>query len=188
MEQRFNLHKIETRKAENGDQTLSGYAAVFDSPSCDLGGFTEFVKRGAFKDTLKNDVQKALWNHISDHVLGSTRSGTLKLWEDETGLAFELKVPNTQAGRDVFESVSRGDVDGNSFGFNIEECEWDEKDAKNIRCNLTKVRLVEISPTPFPAYGDTSIGIRSAYEKYKKDVVPNYDNEKRKLQIMQMED
>ena len=34
--------------AEQESRTISGYAAVFDSNSEDLGGFTERIERGAF--------------------------------------------------------------------------------------------------------------------------------------------
>ncbi|EIQ76315.1 prohead protease, partial [Shigella flexneri 1235-66] len=50
-------------------------------------------------------------------LLGRTRSGTLKLEEDETGLRFELTPPDPSTGRDVIELVKRGDISGMSFGF-----------------------------------------------------------------------
>jgi hypothetical protein len=185
MEHRFITSKLEVRSEEERS-ILTGYAAVFNSPSLDLGGFTEYIRKGAFTKTLKNAHQKALFNHNSDFVLGSTKSGTLKLWEDEKGLKFELELPNTQTGRDLAESVRRGDIDGNSFGFNISKEEWDETDPKEVKRFLDEVNLFEISPTPFPAYPETELGFRTAYDKYKRSI-PNYEIRKRILQLMQME-
>ena len=39
-------------RADGDGSTLVGYAAMFDSPSEDLGGFTERIAPGAFKRTL----------------------------------------------------------------------------------------------------------------------------------------
>jgi HK97 family phage prohead protease len=165
MEKRFFNSTMEIR--EEGDQTvIRGYAAVFDAPSVDLGGFTEYIRKGAFSRTLKETHQKALWNHNSDYVLGNTRSGTLKLYEDDHGLAFEIIPPDTQMGRDVVASVRRGDIDGNSFGFQVRKQEWDETDPSKIKRYLEDVELFEVSPTAFPAYPETSIGIRSSYQEY----------------------
>lgn len=35
---------------------LTGYAAVFDSPSHDLGGFTEMIRQGAFARALAEPI------------------------------------------------------------------------------------------------------------------------------------
>lgn len=190
MERRIINHQIQIRAADDGRKILYGYAAVFDSPSADLGGFTEYVRKGAFTRSLKENEQKALWNHESSYLLGSTKAGTLRLWEDDVGLGYELTLPNTQMGNDVAELASRGDVDGNSFGFFIRDEEWDDSDKNAVKRYLNEVELFEISPTAFPAYPETSLGIRSAYDKYKqseKKTVKSYENEKRIIEIMQME-
>jgi len=90
-----SLSKLETREFEHGielreegdSMTLSGYAALFNSRSENLGGFTEQIAPGAFTRSLKsrNDI-KLLWNHDTGAVMGSTRAGTLTLSEDERGL------------------------------------------------------------------------------------------------------
>lgn len=60
---------------------------------------------------------RALYEHNYTQLLGRTKSGTLVLSEDDTGLRFELTPPNTQLGNDVLELVERGDISGMSFGF-----------------------------------------------------------------------
>lgn len=56
-----------------------------------MGEFYEKFQRGAFTEWLAagNDV-RGLYEHDHSMLLGRTRSGTLKLEEDETGLRFEL--------------------------------------------------------------------------------------------------
>lgn len=159
------LNKLETREfeialelREDGDQmTLTGYAALFNSRSENLGGFTEVIAPGAFTRSLKsrNDI-KLLWNHDTSAVLGSTRAGTLKLIEDERGLRVEASLPNTTHGRDARELVKRGDVTGFSFGFTIPGRGGDEWNAEGTERTLKSVRLHEVSLTPFPAYTATN--------------------------------
>lgn len=159
------LSKLETREfeialelREEGDEmTLTGYAALFNSRSENLGGFTEVIAPGAFTRSLKsrNDI-KLLWNHDTSAVLGSTRSGTLRLEEDERGLKVTASLPNTTHGRDARELVKRGDVTGFSFGFTIPGRGGDEWNAEGTERTLKSVRLHEVSLTPFPAYTATN--------------------------------
>ena len=151
--------QVELRADESGVTTLAGYAAVFDSPT-DIGGyFTEQIAPGAFVDTIKGDV-RCLFNHQSGNVLGRTKSGTLRLWEDERGLRFEVDRPDTALGRDVGTLVKRGDVSGCSFDFRALKQSWDDTVDPPKR-TLEKVEISEVSIVTFPAYADTTVGVRS---------------------------
>lgn len=141
-------------RAEGDGNTFSGYAALFDSPSEPLP-FTEVIKRGAFTRSLKsrNDV-KMLWNHDSGAVLASTRSGTLSLVEDERGLKVTAVLPDTTAGRDARELISKGIVDAMSFGFSVPSGGDSWSSDGNTR-TLKSVRLHEVSVVAWPAYSAT---------------------------------
>ena len=83
-----------------------------------IGSFSETIKRGAFTRTLADNRDiLALADHDPSRVLGRTRSGTLELREDDTGLAFALQMPDTQAGRDLVALAERGDLGGAALGF-----------------------------------------------------------------------
>lgn len=164
--------QLEIRADDEGKKTLSGYAAVFNSLSENLGGFREQIAPGAFASSIRegSDI-KAFWNHNSDIVLGRTTSGTLRLKEDETGLAIEIDPPASAAS--FVESVQRGDVSQMSFGFSVlpdgDRVEMDE-DGMMIR-TLTNVRLFEVSPVAMPAYPATSINSRTI-EELRERAVP----------------
>jgi uncharacterized protein len=163
----FEADGLEVRKSPEGKQTLVGYAVRWDKLSVPIyGSFRERVRTGAFAQSLKENNIRALWNHNSDFVLGSTRAKTMTLIEDDKGLRFEIILPDTQTGRDAAITVERGDVDGMSFGFNTRKQEWDETDPKNVIRTLVDVDLREISPTPFPAYPQTKVGIRSVDDDF----------------------
>jgi uncharacterized protein len=150
---------IELRKASRSK--LAGYAAVFNSPSEDLGGFTETIRVGAFRRSLleKSDVL-ALYNHDTRLVLGRSSAGTLTLQEDARGLSFEIDMPDTSTARDLMVSVGRGDIRGASFAFKVKEERWLQSDTGVIR-ELLDVDLFDVTITATPAYPDTGIAKRS---------------------------
>jgi hypothetical protein len=82
------------------------------------------------------------------------------LREDDRGLAVEIDLPDTQVGRDLRESMSRGDIDGMSFGFRVTKQDWDESGDTPLR-TIREVELFEVSVVTFPAYADTEIALRS---------------------------
>src|SRR5574344_1404038 len=103
-------------------QVIRGYVLKFNQRSLLLWDeWYEKVCKGAFARSLEENTIKALWNHNTDVVLGSTKSRTLSLNEDDVGLFFEIDLPNTSQARDLYESIKRGDVDGVSFGFYVRE-------------------------------------------------------------------
>jgi uncharacterized protein len=164
----FEVSDLEIRKADDtGKRTIAGYAVVWDKLSFPIyGSFRERIRSGAFKQSLKENNVRSLWNHNSDMVLGSTKAKTMRLSEDEKGLRFEIDLPETNAGKDAGITIERGDVDGMSFGFNIRKQEWDETDPKNIIRTLIDVDLREISPTPFPAYPQSKVSVRSVEDDF----------------------
>lgn len=135
---------------------ISGYAAVFNSRANIGDFFTEQIAPGAFKETLeKNDDIRALFNHNWDKPLGRTKAGTLRLLEDETGLKFDIDLPDTTAARDLAISMERGDVDQCSFLFNPTSETWDYETEPATR-TINSAELFEISVVTIPAYDDTS--------------------------------
>lgn len=155
---------FEIRENTGKGPVVAGYVVEFEKLSLPLfGGFREKVRKGCFAAYLRGkEVTKALWNHDPRSVLGSTKNGTLALWEDNIGLRFELELPDTTAGQDAEESIRRGDVDGVSFGFSCLKDEWDNSDPNGLVRTLVEASLYEISPCTFPAYPSSTVAVRSA--------------------------
>ncbi|WP_252187865.1 HK97 family phage prohead protease [Anaeromonas frigoriresistens] len=180
----ISIEKLETRATEEDNKlSISGYVVQFNKRSKVMWDFVEVVAKGAFRNSLKENVIKALWNHNHDYVLGSTKNSTLKLREDDYGLKFELDLPSNTWGKDCYESVSRGDVDGVSFGFFVREDEWEYIDDEDLyKRTLLEVDLFEISPTPFPAYEDSQASCRS-FENFKTELEEKENKELRKRKL-----
>lgn len=140
--------------------TVTGYAAVFDSPTDIAGLFREQVARGAFAASIGRDDVHALYNHDYRLVLGRYSSGTLRMREDARGLLVEIDLPETQTARDLAESMRRGDVDQMSFGFRAVRQSWDKSQDPPLR-TLDEVELLDVSVVPRGAYDDTEAAVRS---------------------------
>jgi uncharacterized protein len=163
VERRVNTVEFDVRNGEASADGMSftGYAAVFDSPSEPLP-FTEYIREGAFKRSLKsrNEI-KLFMNHNTDVVLGSTRAGTLRLTEDSRGLLAQADLPDTSAGRDLSVLMKRGDVSSMSFGFSVPP-KGDKWSQDGSTRELHQIRLHEVSiVTGFPAYAATTASVRS---------------------------
>ncbi len=158
IERRFTSEGIQFVNDTEAGRHLSGYAAVFDTWSEDLGGFRERIRPGAFAKTLAESDVRALYNHDSRFLLGRTSNGTLKLAEDDKGLRYELTLPETSYARDLAVSVERGDISSNSFAFAPVRDTW--KDSYTKR-ELYEVQLFEISPVTFPAYPEARLSLRA---------------------------
>lgn len=150
--------RVET--TPEGESRIVGYAAVFGKRSVDLGGFTEEIAPGAFSRSLKDDDVAALVDHDPSRIIGRKSSGTLRLAEDRVGLRMEVDIPDTTVGRDILESIRRGDVRGQSFGFRTVSDDWRMEDGLAHR-TLIEARLRDVGPVTFPAYPDTTVAVRS---------------------------
>ena len=138
-------------------RTLTGYAATFGNETA-ICGFVERIAPGAFTATLASgrDVL-ALSDHNQSAVLGRTKSGTLTLRQDSKGLQFSLQLPDTQAGRDLVELASRGDLGGMSFGFVATDEVWDGNTRELRAVDLHEISVVQ----SWPAYSQTEVSLRS---------------------------
>lgn len=154
-------------RAEDGEIRVSGYAAVFGEETNIGGMFTEVIERGAFKSAIerKDDVV-FLINH-DGLPLARTRSGTLKLVEDERGLYIEAMLDGEDPDvRSIVPKMKRGDLDKMSFAFIPMRQSWDDS-GKMPKRSIQDVQLYDVSIVTTPAYEGTEIGLRSL-EKHRE--------------------
>lgn len=159
----FKLSEIRA-PGEGDSRTVSGYAAMFNSPSVQMGKVVEKIAPGAFARSLAEEDIVAFWNHNYDIPLARSSAKTLVLSEDETGLKFSFDMPRSAWGDSVLEAIKRRDVTGMSFGFfvrNIDGENWTKMADGNWQRMLTDLVLIEVSPVVWPAYPATSVDARS---------------------------
>lgn len=160
VERETRIGTVEVR-SDDGENRISGYAAVFNRLSENLGGFREKILPNAFDNVLNDDV-RALINHQSSLILGRTSADTLQISVDSRGLHYRIDPPDTQYARDLIASIQRGDITQSSFAFQVEDDNWNEDDdGRLIRTIKSFKKLFDIAPVTYPAYPDTSVAVRS---------------------------
>lgn len=153
---KFNM---EARNDEATDRVVRGYAAVFRTPSEPLWGeWREQIQPGAFAESLvaERDIY-ALWQHDPAQPIASRDAKSLKLEEDDNGLRVEVRFGDSDLEKFWYSKIADGTIRRMSFGFaTIEE----RQDYEAKMRTLVKVKLYEVSPVTWPAYGGTSISAR----------------------------
>ena len=180
---------LETRAEENGKRTIAGQVpyGIESEVLRDVFGdnFVEELAPGCFDESLKIRDVVALWSHDTSQVLGGTKNRTLRLTSNEERLLFDLDLPDTQTGRDAWESIRRGDVDGVSFGMVVKRDKWSvvKRDGQEVyKRTILEAELWEISPAVFAAYSASAVTCRSleAHKERLQEDREMKDNESKK--------
>jgi HK97 family phage prohead protease len=139
--------------------TFTGYACVTEQGyemEDWLGPYTEVVRSGAFKKTLNEAADVPFLVNHGGLTLARTKSGTMRLAEDGTGLHTEADLD--PANPDVLalrSAMDRGDVDEMSFGFWVTRQQWspdyDQRDILEVNLNKGDVSVVNYGANPHTA-------------------------------------
>lgn len=157
---------------DDGGPVIRGISPPWNSPSVDLGGFTEQFSPSAFDRVLnrsKNDPRGrvdvvGLFNHDDNLVLSRTTNGSLAMSKEAAGLGWEMRnLPDTQTARDVVSLLRAGLLYGASFGFIVSDKgqHWTEDAKGNPVRTITDADLFDVSVVTWPAYPASSAGVRS---------------------------
>lgn len=172
--------------ADEDGNTLDGYGAVFDTPTrIDSweGIFDEDIARGAFAKTLAERTPVLQFDHGRHPMVGSIPLGSFKtLAEDKRGLKVVAPLHDNWLVQPVRDAIKSKAIPGMSFRFAVVKDEWRDASGKPIPADqveralmrsdrndpntipkrtLQEVKLYEVGPVVFPAYTDTTVGVRS---------------------------
>jgi HK97 family phage prohead protease len=169
LERRNYQFEVRAEEGEDGVKVLTGRPIIYNSPT-DIGGwFEEEIMRGALDETDLTDV-RFLVNHNTDMIpLARSRrnngNSTMQMTVDSEGLFLNkvsLDVENNADAKALYSAVERGDLDGMSFMFSVDEDVWDYTNPDYPKRTITKIgSVVEVSAVTFPAYDSTFIDARS---------------------------
>lgn len=156
--------QLERAASEGDGLTLEGYAAVFDSPTrinSWEGEFDEVIARGAFAKTLKERTPVIQFDHGHHPLVGSIPIAAPEvIREDTNGLYVKARLHDNWLIQPVRDAIASGSIDGMSFRFSVVKETYDESGDIPLR-TVQEVKLYEAGPVVFPAYTDTSVGVRS---------------------------
>lgn len=182
----FTLERAGEDAEERDGLTLEGHAAVFGSPTVIdswEGRFTEEIAPGAFKKTFREQRPVLQFDHgrhplVGSIPLGRFVDGTPK--EDDLGAFVRARLHDNWLVQPVRDAIESETISGMSFRFEVVREEWRDEDDKVIRDDETLLRLLwddstdypkrtlkelrvpELGPVVFPAYGDTDVSVRMA--------------------------
>ena len=145
----------------DGKMTISGQAIVYDKPSNLVAqNLREVIVKGALDNVDLTDLL-LLRQHDSKAVMARVSNGTLDVSNLSTDGTFTATLPDTQAGKDLYEDVKSGLLPECSFGFLISPngCRVDKSVTPNV-CYVDRISLVaEISVVAKGAYSDTHVSV-----------------------------
>lgn len=154
----------ELRDVDSTEPVLDGYASTFMQPY-DMGAFSEQIHPDAFKRSLANKAEVPLLREHQGAPLANTKSGTMKLSTDSTGLhvlaRLDMANPETQA---LVSSMRRGDLDKMSFAFRVPANgdEWSNNLAMRT-INEANIHKGDVSVVTYPANDTAEASVRSIY-------------------------
>ena len=133
-------------KAENSKGIFTGYGSIFGNE--DQGN--DIMQKGAFTKSLMNrpvSKVKMLYQHKTDEPIGVFT----EMYEDSKGLFVKGQLAmGTQKGREAYELLKMGALDGMSIGFRADpEKQGYNENKRGVR-TLKEVDLMEISLVTFP--------------------------------------
>lgn len=180
-------------KDQGDGRTLEGYAAVFDQDTeinSWEGHFKERMVRGAFRKTLKERTPVCQFDHGHDSRFGNLPIGSFEeLKEDKHGLKVRARL--FDHAEPIRQAIEAGAVSGMSFRFKVVRDSWaDEKGNpitdrqelmdrlynakkgdKPLQRTIKEVKLMEAGPVVFPAYPQTTVGVRSMTDDQRKRAI-----------------
>jgi HK97 family phage prohead protease len=182
---------------DSGDGlTIDGYGAVFNArTTIDSweGSFQEEIQPGAFKRTLRENTPIMQYDHGRHPLIGSIPLGRWdSAQEDDHGVHVVGRITDNWLMQPVRDAIRDGGVTGMSFRFSVVRENWVDQKGQRIKPEdiemalwmpdrlgyevetplvrqLKEVKAPEIGPVCWPAYQETSVGVRSLQELQTRD-------------------
>lgn len=193
MKKEIRAFNFEVRAEQNDEHGhfLTGRPIVFNAKT-DLGWYDETIASGALDNADLKDV-RFLINHNTDMIplarsRNNNENSTMQLSIDEEGMKIrvDLDTENNSEARNLYSAVERGDLDGMSFMFTVEQDWWDDPDSDHPSRTITELgKIFEVSAVTFPAYEQTSISARGLSDALEsaKESLESVKAEKRRIEI-----
>jgi HK97 family phage prohead protease len=149
---------------DSGAPVLDGYATVYDTwydvaggPDNGVGWREMFASGSTSKSVAERDDVRLLINHEGT-PLARTRSGTLRLESDTTGLRAEAVLdPTSPTVQSLVSALDREDVDEMSLAFRAVRQEWNDDYTERI---IREAQIFDVSVVTYPANPATVAQIR----------------------------
>lgn len=178
----FDLVRADEEGSDDG-LTIEGYGAVFNAATrIDSweGVFDEVIAPGAFRKSLRERTPKMQFDHGRHPMLGSLPLGRWDIAEEDSrGLHVVGRLSDNWLVQPFRDAIRDEGVTGMSFRFSVVREEWRDNAGKLVKPEdvwdllwapgdrgplvrtLKEVKVPEVGPVTWPAYEETSVGVRS---------------------------
>lgn len=186
-------------RAIEDKNTIEGHPAVYNQKTIIGNMFAEVIERGAFDNCSFDDVLFCVNHDLKKIPLARSRrnngNSTMQLSVDDKGLFIRANLDtegNTEA-KNLYSAVKRGDIDGMSFIFFIEEERWADLDTELPTRYISKIKAVrEVSAVTFPAYAGTDINARDQVSldnaaRVLENARSELDNSSNELELLRLQ-
>lgn len=153
---------------EKGDGYITGVGAVMEEFT-DIGGlFREKIDKSAFEKVDLSKV-KGFFNHdlnskaLTSNLIPLEKLGGMEITVKDNKVIVDqhLNLKRTDA-QDLYLGIQDGVFDGMSFMFGVAEDRWEDLDTDYPTRTILRIDpVIEFSVVNYPAYKQTSIGLRS---------------------------
>lgn len=123
--------------------------------------FVEVIDKGVFANAIARASKiDYLSSHDPNRILASTANGSMTIEETDEGVVMKAEIVNTTYGRDAYNLIKSGLIQGMSFGFVAKDETWGKTDEGiNLR-TIKDMDIFEVSSLRTPAYNQSSISAR----------------------------
>lgn len=144
------------------------------------GHFMERVAPGAFTKTFKENRSRmqVIFDHGLDRAIGRKPLGPLEqILEDERTIDYQSALLDTSYNKDLLPALRAG-LMGSSYRFDTIKDSWRRRPGKSEHNpqglperTVLEAKVIELGPTPFPVYAETSAGVRSLTDEYMAAII-----------------
>ncbi|MCM3053676.1 HK97 family phage prohead protease [Caldibacillus thermoamylovorans] len=192
-----NFGLMDIRAVDEGNY-IEGHPAIYDQMTNIGGWFNEIIERGAFDGCDFTDVLFSVNHDLKKIPLARSRrnngNSTMQLVLDDKGLYIKanLDVENNNEARSLYSAIKRGDIDGMSFIFYVDEEKWEDLESDMPTRRIQKIKkVIEVSAVNFPAYTGTDINARDQAvldnaAKALENARSQLDNSKSELELLRI--
>lgn len=168
----FRIKDVNLEVDTRGIQKIGGYINVTERESEMLFSqqrgkwFKETMQKGVFQRSINKSTSiPLLLEHDWSRELANTANGTLELREDNIGLRFDATIDDAN----LYEEIRSGKINSCSFGFKVNEQEYQEVNSRLEKRYVTDITLLECSLVKNPAYVGSLVESRALEDALKMD-------------------
>ncbi|MEN2765676.1 HK97 family phage prohead protease [Ornithinibacillus xuwenensis] len=192
-----NFGLMDLRAVDDGNY-IEGHPAIYDQMTTIGNWFNEVIERGAFDGCDFDDVLFSVNHDLKKIPLARSRrnngNSTMQLQTNDKGLYIRasLDVEENSEAKSLYSAIKRGDIDGMSFIFYVDEEKWEDLDSDMPTRRIQKIKkVIEVSAVNFPAYTGTDINARDQAvldnaAKALENARSQLDNSNSELELLQL--